>query len=181
MKIFVVVGIVAAAVSAPVSAAGLPPWEFGMSKTQVASFKEFGPYKQFSNGDLETFNGRFEGRRENVQFFFDGDRLRRIGIYLFEGKNPKKGVPVFQRAYEYLQRNYGKIIVPQMKVSPASESVNAFVIAIGAGANADVTGKTEMYPTKQPKDMRVSAEFMSYRARDGKWYAVAIFLDPQKA
>lgn len=29
--------------------AGLPPWQFGMTKEQVANFKEFDPYKTFSN------------------------------------------------------------------------------------------------------------------------------------
>ncbi|PYM01614.1 MAG: hypothetical protein DMF19_05900 [Verrucomicrobia bacterium] len=51
------------------SAAGLPPWKFGMTKAEVTSFKEFGPYKEFSNGDLETFNGRFHGRKENIHSF----------------------------------------------------------------------------------------------------------------
>jgi len=51
------------------SAAGLPPWKFGMTKAEVASYKEFGPYKKFSNGDLETFNGRFHGRKENIHSF----------------------------------------------------------------------------------------------------------------
>jgi hypothetical protein len=171
--------IVAAFLPALANAAGLPPWQFGMSKSQVASFKEFGPYKSFSNGDLETYSGRFQGQKENIQFFFRGDRLRRIGIYLFEGKDPKKGVPVFQRAYDYLQRTYGKVVVPELKAAPGSEPLNSLVIAIGAGANADVTGKTEMHPAKQPKDMRVSAEFMSYQSREGKSYAVAIFLDPK--
>ena len=171
--------IIAAFLPALASAAGLPPWQFGMSKSQVASFKEFGPYKSFSNGDLETYNGRFEGKKENIQFFFRGDRLRRIGIYLFEGKDPKKGVPVFQRAYDYLQRKYGKVVVPELKAAPGSEPLNSFVIAIGAGANADATGKTEMHPAKQPKDMRISAEFMAYNSREGRSYAVAIFLDPK--
>src|SRR6266568_9224430 len=80
------------------SAAGLPPWKFGMTKAEVASFKEFGPYKEFSNGDLETFNGRFHGRKENIQFFFQDGRLHRIGIYLGEGTDPKKAVSAFQRA-----------------------------------------------------------------------------------
>ncbi len=170
---------IAAFLPALASAAGLSPWQFGMSKSQVAGFKEFGPYKSFSNGDLETYNGRFEGKKENIQFFFRSDRLRRIGIYLFEGKDPKKGVPVFQRAYDYLQRKYGKVIVPELKAAPGSEPLNSFVIAIGVGANADVTGKTEMHPAKQPEDMRISAEFMAYNSREGRSHAVAIFLDPK--
>ena len=55
--------------------AGLPPWQFGMTKAEVASFREFGPYKTFSNGDIETFNGRFRERKQNVQFFFERGRL----------------------------------------------------------------------------------------------------------
>ena len=99
------------------SAAGLAPWKFGMTKAEVASYKEFGPYKNFSNGDLETFNGRFHGRKENIQFFFDGGRLRRIGVYLGEGTDSKKAIATFQRAYELLQQDYGKIEVPGMTVT----------------------------------------------------------------
>ena len=54
---------------------------------------------------------------------------------------------------------YGKVIVPELKTAPGSERLNSSCIAIGAGANADVTGKTEMHPAKQPEDMRISAEF----------------------
>ena len=68
-------------------AAGLPPWELGMSKGEVTSKAEFGPYREFKNGDVETYNGLFEGKKENVQFFFKAEQLRRIGIYLYEGKN----------------------------------------------------------------------------------------------
>src|SRR5213076_3137056 len=89
------------------SAAGLPPWKFGMTKAEVASFKEFGPYKEFSNGDLETFNGRFHGRKQNIQFFFQSGRLRRIGVYLGEGTDRKKAVATCQQLYELRQRDYG--------------------------------------------------------------------------
>src|SRR5438046_6285252 len=98
------------------SDAGLPPWKFGMTKAEVMSFKEFGPYKEFSNGDLETFNGRFHGPKENIQFFFDGGRLRRIGVYLGEGTDSKKAVATFQRAYELLQQAYGKNQVHERKI-----------------------------------------------------------------
>jgi len=62
MKPLLYVSLIVAALSpVSVNAAGLPPWQFGMSKSQVNSLKEFGPYKSFSNGDLETYNGRFHG------------------------------------------------------------------------------------------------------------------------
>jgi hypothetical protein len=160
------------------SAAGIPPWKFGMSKAEVASFKEFGPYKTFSNGDLETFNGRFHGQKENIQFFFQGGSLRRIGVYLGEGTDPKKAVATFQRAYELLQQDYGKIEVPEMKVSGAGTPPPT-VIAVGALANADVTGKTQMAPVRQPKNIFVFASVYRYYVRGAKWFSIAIMFNPR--
>src|SRR6266550_5906586 len=153
------------ALLAPVaaSAAGLAPWQFGMTKAEVASYKEFGPYKNFSNGD-PTFNGRFHGHKENIQFFFDGGRLRRIGVYRGEGTDSKKAIATFQRAYELLQQDYGKIEVPEMKVT-GEGTPPPTVIAVGALANADVTGKTQIAPVHQPKDMFVFASVYRYYVR----------------
>ena len=161
------------------TAAGLPPWRFGMSKAEAVSFKQFGPYRQFSNGDLETFNGNFEGHKENIQFFFQNDRLIRIGAYLWEGKDPKKGMSLFERAYHLLRRKYGKIALLEMTGPPGSQHPTGSTITITGGAKKDLTGKTQMFPLKQPGDMRVSAQFMSVYSREGKSYAVAIFLDPK--
>ena len=158
------------------SAAGLPPWKFGMTKAELASYKEFGPYKEFSNGDLETFNGRFHGRKENIQFFFDGGRLRRIGVYPGEGTDSKKAIATFQRAYQLLQQDYGKIEVPGMKVR-GSGTPPPTVIAVGALANADVTGKTQIAPVHQPKDMFVFASVYRYYVRSAKWFSIAIMFD----
>jgi hypothetical protein len=105
--------------------------------------------------------------------------LRRIGIYLWEGQDPKKGIPVWRRAYELLQADYGRVATPDLKAAPGSDPLNADVLAIAAAAHADVIGKTDMLPVKQPRDMRVSARFMAFMAREGKSYAVAIFLDPK--
>jgi hypothetical protein len=75
-----------------------------MTPAQVTSFKEFGPYKAFSNGDLETFNGRYHGHKQNVQFYFQGSRLRRIAVSLGEGTDRKKAVATCEQVYELLQR-----------------------------------------------------------------------------
>ncbi len=157
-------------------AAGIPPWKFGMTKAEVASFKEFGPYKTFSNGDLETFNGRYHARKENIQFFFEGGRLRRIGVYFGETTDPKKAVAMFERAYRALDQDYGRIEVPDMKVSGGGTPPPT-VIAAGAMANADVTGKTQMAPVKQPKDMSVFSSAYRLFAGGRKVFNVAIFFD----
>src|SRR5439155_762878 len=89
-------------------AAGLPPWQFGMTKEQVASFKQFGPYKSFKNGDLETYNGIFRAHKENVQFFFRNGRLVRIGVYLYEGEDKQKVAAMFTRVYRFLEKEIGR-------------------------------------------------------------------------
>ena len=77
--------------------AGLSPWQFGMAKEQVASFKRFGPYRTFSNGDLETFKGVYRGQKHNVQFYFENDRLIRIAVSLGEGTDRDKAIATFRQ------------------------------------------------------------------------------------
>ncbi len=94
--------------------AGLPPWQLGMTPAQVARFKDSGPYRTFSNGDLETFNGRLHGRKHNVQFYFQNGRLRRIAVNFGEGTDRKKAVAACQQLYELLQRDYGGVTIPRI-------------------------------------------------------------------
>ncbi len=154
--------------AAPAFAAGVPPWRFGMSRAEVASVKEAGPYKDFSNGDVETFNGRFGGRKENIQFFFQGDRLRRIGVYMFQGTDPQKGIPAWQRAYERLQKDYGKVALPDLQVAPKSDPVGPQVLAIAAAAHADATGQTLRMPAKQPNDIGILGRFWTANVQGKK-------------
>ena len=43
------------------------PWKAGMSPEQVRAITAFGPYSAFSNGDLETYKGCWDGHDENIQ------------------------------------------------------------------------------------------------------------------
>lgn len=158
-------------------AAGLPPWQFGMTPGQVASFREFGPYKTFSNGDLETFNGRFHGRKENIQFFFRHGRLRRIGVYLGEGTDRKKAVAACEQLYELLLRDYGAVTIPEDKSPAAAKAAPPGVQAIAATMNADLFGTTHIIPVKQPNDMRVFGTVRSAKVGGKKWFYVVVNLD----
>lgn len=157
--------------------AGLPPWQFGMTPAQVASFKEFGPYKTFSNGDLETFNGRFHGRKQNIQFFFERGRLRRIGVYLGEGTDRNKAIATCQQLYELLQRDYGAVTIPEEKSARNAKPAPPVVHAIAATMNADLFGSTHIVPVKQPKDMRVFGAIRSAKFGGKKWFYVSVDFD----
>src|ERR1700730_8057101 len=135
-------------------AAGLPPWQFGMTKEQVASFKQLGPYKSFSNGDLETYNGIFRGEKYNVQFYFQHNRLVKITVLFGEGDNRDQAIATFKTVYRLLERQYGKVVIPEEHLAAGSKP-NLDASAIAATANADLFRFTHINPLNQPKDMHV--------------------------
>lgn len=130
-----------------------------MSKAEVGSLSEFGPYRTFSNGDLETFNGIYDGKKENVQFFFDANGLRRIGVYLYEGHDLNVARGVWRKAYDSLAKKFGKAETPDIKVASNNEPANSESLSIAASVNVDIAGKTQMAPVGQPKDMFVFSSF----------------------
>src|SRR5262245_52525339 len=175
----VILMFIAAALAIGTAAgAGLPPWQFGMSPAQVTSFKEFGPYKTFSNGDLETFNGHYHGRKQNIQFYFTGGRLRRIAVNLGEGTDRKKAIAACQQLYELLQHDYGAVAIPENK-SGDGKPIPPAVHAIAATMNADLFGSSHIIPVKQPKEMRVRGSVRSAVVAGQKWFYVGVDFDPR--
>ena len=164
--------------SLPTLAAGLPPWQFGMSKSVVTGFTEFGPYKDFKNGDAETFSGFFDGNKEDIQFFFDATGLYRIGIYMYEGQDVKKATAAWQKAYESLRRSYGEIETPDLKLAPANAPVSSGILAAAAGANTEANGKTQMAPVRQPAGMFVFSSFSRHEVEGMTFYYVVVYLEP---
>ena len=158
-------------------AAGLQPWQFGMTQAQVAGFKEYGPYKASPNGDLETFNGRFHGRSQNIHFFFHAGRLHRIGVYLGGSTNRDKTIASCKRLCEVMQRDYGPLrILEQTNPKEGGKAAPA-VQAVAAAMNADLFGRTHIVPVKQPRDMHVSGEVIGANIAGQKMFVIVLFLD----
>ncbi|HEX4638257.1 MAG TPA: hypothetical protein VH170_02100 [Chthoniobacterales bacterium] len=159
-------------------AAGLPPWQFGMTKEQVASFKQFGPYKSFSNGDLETFNGVYLGQKRNVQFYFQNNRLVKIMAGLGESSDRDKAIATFKTAYRLLEKNYGKVVIPEEHRAAGSKpSLDGSAIA--AVMNASLFGYTHINPVNQPRDMHVWGSVASTMIGNKRWYYVWIMFSPR--
>lgn len=152
------------------------PWKMGMSPAEVAGITECGPYKSFSNGDLETYKGVFDGKEENFQFFFEDQKLRRIGIYLYEGKDPAEGAKEWLVLYGTLSKLFGKVETPDNNSSFADEadreSFTAKALKIVQGP-----GKTQMAPIAQPKDAFVFSSFMRREVNSEKMYLVILYFD----
>src|SRR5205085_2402751 len=99
-------------------------------------------------------------------------RLVRIGVYLGVGTDRNKAIAAFRQLYEIMERDYGKVTIPEIHVAKESEPVNAEILAIAAAGNAYVTTKTEVIPVKQPNNMRVSGAIMSDHLRGGNTFGV---------
>jgi hypothetical protein len=163
----------------PANSAGLLPWQFGMTKEQVKSFNQVGPYKSFPNGDLETYNGQFHGKNENIQFFFVKNKLVKIGIYLGEQLDQHKALPIFKRAVAILEKDYGKLESPEITVPSTGGQFDADVFGAIAITNATMQGKTHVGPVKQPKDMRVWVTIMNVPNIGSNSLAIVIFFEPK--
>jgi hypothetical protein len=150
------------------------PWKFGMSPEEVSAFTECGPYKSFSNGDLETYNGVFDGKQENIQFFFEERKLRRIGIYIYEGRDLNVAAKKWAALYATMTRHFGTVETPK-NVAPISGGKSAFIAK--ASELVKASGKTQMAPLKQPRDASVFSSLSRQDVSGELQYTVVLYFD----
>lgn len=157
------------------AASGLGPWKFGMSRDEVKAISQFGPYKSFSNGDLEIHAYEFDRQKRNVQFFFDGRGLNRIEINYYEDREPAQATAAFRDVCEYYRREYGQV---EAKFFNEPQNADCMTIAEAATAQVEKTGKVQIAPPHSSSDLR---SFSSYRINNvlgTKFYSVVLYLDP---
>lgn len=152
------------------------PWKFGMSQEEVAGITECGPYKSFSNGDLETYKGVFDGKEQNFQFFFADKQLQRIGIYLYEGQDPKAGAKEWLALHGNMTKLFGPIETPD-NVSPATSEMAATSFEAKALEMVEGPGKTQMAPFSQPKGASVFSSYMRREVDGEKHYYVVLYFE----
>jgi hypothetical protein len=150
------------------------PWSWDMTPDQVKAVIDSGPYRNFQNGDLETYNGTWDGRKENFQFFFKDNKLWRIGIYFYEGPDAKVAAQKWLELHASLQKNFGPIETPDNKFIETKEGEGLFKKA--AIEAATKPGKTQMAPFKQPGDAGVFASFYGYDFQGQRIYQVILYL-----
>ncbi|WP_157971415.1 hypothetical protein [Dyella sp. C9] len=156
---------------------GLPPWQFGMTPEQVSAFQVYGPYKSFRNGDLETYAGIFNDRKENVQFFFRDGRLARIGIYLYEGQDAKEAAATWGRAYATLKSMFGEMELPGLQLSGEGD-IPPEAVGAAAGANVGMGNKMQMAPMHQGADKFVFGSFWRASVQGHMFYYVTVMYEP---
>ncbi len=168
-------------------AAGLGPWQFNMSRDEVQAVVEYAPYKVFKNGDLETYEYTFEGKKENIQFFFDDKGLRRIGVYRYEGYDAALAASSWLRTYEFMQREYGEVRNPvpftdpkpdpKLEAEGKPQPTREMVWSITSALTAVSQGKVQLAPVKGPADMHVFASLIGRRVQNRALFASILYFD----
>lgn len=169
MKIAACVCLLVAAF--PAFAGGFGPWSFGMSPEQIQAVTAFGPYRSFSNGDIETYNGDFGGKKENVQFFLKDGQLWRIGVYTYEGTDLAAATQAWSHTYSTLQKEYGALETPDYQGATPQALAEAARAIVAKG------GKAQMAPLAQPKDAFVFSSFSTYAHEGTTYYTVTVNYD----
>lgn len=156
----------------------LGPWLFGMTKAEVTKFQRFGPYKEVrSTGGVETANGLFNDKKTNISFIFDDKGLSRIQVWAYEGRSLDEATDAWKALYLYLQRSYGTVEVPQIRVDPKSDPLTPETLSIAVKVHVDALGKVQMAPKKMPGNAVVFSSFMKQQIQGSPYYYVFLYLN----
>ncbi|MGN6113148.1 MAG: hypothetical protein ACTHOC_09130 [Luteimonas sp.] len=153
------------------------PWKFGMTPAQVRAIDQCGPYRAFSNGDLETYEAVFDGEKRNFQFFFQpGGTLRRIGIYLYEGTDADAAGAQWAKLDLAMMRMFGALQTSGTQLA-GTDQASLDALAREAAETVRAGGKPQMAPFAQPSDARVFASMNHADVQGTLYYYVGLNLD----
>ncbi|KJV36445.1 hypothetical protein [Luteibacter yeojuensis] len=164
----------------PIPAPPIPlgPWAFQMTPEQVKADATYGPYKSFSNGDLETYAGDFAGRKENVQFYFTDGKLARMMVSRYEGPDLSAAARVFGDTWRVLSDMYGPMELAYRRGQPAPAKVDVDFVARTAEAFAADHQKPQMAPLKQPVNAFVFVSLQANTIQGRVLYFVSVNYEP---
>lgn len=167
------------------------PWHLGMTKDQVTSFADFGPYKPVdSTGGVETYNAMVDGKKTNVSFVFGDKGLRFIQVWKYEGHDAAAAEQTTLDLFDMFQKSYGGATIDHISLDNGADLTHSAVQAVldrilgtahdlGVKAHKDqgvaMTMVFDMHPKKQPIGNQLNAEF-AYASRYDTFY-VFLFQD----
>jgi hypothetical protein len=172
----------------------LGPWRLGMSREEVQSFAEHGPYKDVAvTGGLETFNAHVLGGRKNVSFVFDDAGLEYIQLWGYEGADYKSAKAAVLELFDLFVKDYGGAEVPGVNVSGQAslDRASMEVLLDRILGTAKDLGKKEakertvmllffdMKPKRQPEGSRLHSQW-GYHSKFDTFY-VFLYQDREDA
>jgi hypothetical protein len=163
------------------------PWRLGMSREEVESFAEYGPYEPVAvTGGLETRNALLGGREKNVSFVFDDQGVAYIQVWEYEGPDYESAKRAVLEVFDSFVATYGGVEIPGIDVSgPAGldREVMEIVLSRVLGTAKELGQKTakeqkaamvlffDMKPKEQPEHSRLHSQW-GYHARFDTFYVL---------
>ena len=149
-----------------------------MAKSEVTKFEKYGPFIDVRvTGGTETPNGLFNGKKTNISFVFDEKGLRRIQVWAYEGRSLDEATEAWKSLYQYLNKSYGAVEVPQITVDPKSDPLTPDALSIAVKVHVDVVGKVQMAPVKKPINEVIFSSFAKKEIQGSPFYYVFLFSD----
>ena len=157
------------------------PWKWGMSPVEVQAVTEYAPYRAFSNGDLETYEATFQGKKKNYQFYFDGSQPRklwRIEVVFYEGSDIQAASKEWLSLYGALTGLFGEIETPGNAAPVAGNPDSDKAFSAKAEEIVRDSGKTQMAPIQQPSDESIFASLRTWvPPQKETYYNVVLYFD----
>jgi hypothetical protein len=175
---------------APSSSFKVDPWRLGMTREEVMSFTEFGPYAHVPiTGGVETSNAHFQDKATNVSFVFDDAGVQYIQVWKYEGKDFPSAKGAVLELFDLFETR-GGVEIPGVDISgPAGLDRAAMTVVLDRilgtardlGNDAKKKYKAtmlimfDMLPKTQPDGSRLHSQW-GYSSRHDTFY-VFLFQD----
>jgi hypothetical protein len=144
---------------------GYMDWKIGMTKDEVKKIAKYAPYTvvKKTNG-LETKTGVFNGKKRTISFIFRDEKLIKIQIWAYEGKDDAKAVQAYSEVFEFLKKKYGDLESVHIKDILKTDKkgfIKSVTELIGKTASGKLF-KTQMKPKKSLKDIFVFSSYFKH-------------------
>jgi hypothetical protein len=168
---------------------GLGPWRLGMTREQVVSFADQGPYNDAAAGSVETSNAPFSGHKVKATFALGATGLASVKFHNYEGSDWREANRVALEVFDLFKSKYGGANVKDVSDNIGREELDLILrqtLGTAEAMNQRYTPNKQymvqtfdMVPLKQPAETRLHCQWIY----DGKsnTYSVFLYQDPPKA
>jgi hypothetical protein len=161
---------------------GPGPWRLGMSKEQVVSFAEQGPYRDGASGTVETDNAPFAGRKVKATLVFGAAGLATIHTQNYTGSDWREAHKAALEVFDQFKAQHGGANVKDVSDNIARDELDLILrqtLGTAETMNKRYTPNGQhmiqtfdMVPLKQPAEGRLHCQWIY----DGKSNTYSVFL-----
>lgn len=168
---------------------GIGPWRLGMSKEQVLSFVDQGPYADTASGGSEAAGAKFRDQKVGASFVFASTGLSSIQVKVYEGSDWQKAVTAVLGVFDHFKASWGGANAKDLADNPSRDEMD-LILRQTLGTAEQMSDDREksgsymvmtfdMMPLKQPAESRLHCQW-SYDGKSNR-FEVNLYQDLPKA